>query len=123
MTERDLVGLDCEQPSLFSCLDGGMITSESVDELAVKGRWHYGQQLDCVLVSRRQSAEPAEHSIDHGRGDARVNGRSHQLADEVWVSVAEGENLLHVQRADADQCAYGWLRETSRTQAMYLLGV
>jgi hypothetical protein len=76
----------------------------------------------CAGASRRIRPSTAPPARLAGWRHSRADRRGHQLADEVGISVAKGEDLLHVERAVADECAYGWLREASRTQVVHLLG-
>jgi len=123
VTKQNLLGVDREQPSLFGSPDCGAVARESVDKLTVEGRRHYGEQFDSLLMCGGKATKSAQYGIDDRRRHAGVHGRGDQLADEVWVSVAEGVDLVSVQRAAGDKCAYGRLSESLRAEVTHLLGV
>jgi hypothetical protein len=50
----------------------------------------------------------------YGDRDARANRRSHELVEEVRISVAEGVDLFGVEWAARDQCPHGRLRKALR---------
>jgi hypothetical protein len=91
-----------------------MITHEGVEELPVESRRDNSQQLDDVLVCRREPAKSAQYGIHHGERHAGADRRGDQLADEVGIAVAQGEDLVNVQRAVGDEFAYGGLGKALR---------
>jgi hypothetical protein len=73
-----------------------MVAHQGIEELPVESRRDNGQQLDDVLLGRREPAKSAQDGVHYGERHAGADRRSDELADKVGIAVAQREDLVNV---------------------------